>query len=55
MTPTLTNTPIGTTLFIIFLCIVGMYLSIQLSKAKKQSFKNRLKYLSEKSAKKNIT
>jgi len=28
-----------------------MYLSIQLSKAKKQAYKNRLMYLSEKSAK----
>ena len=36
MIPTLTNTPIATTLFIIFLCIVGMYLTIQLDKAKKK-------------------
>ena len=36
MIPTVTNTPIATTLFIIFLCIVGMYLTVQLDKAKKE-------------------
>jgi len=36
MIPTLTNSPIGTTLFILFLYITGMYLTVQLDKAKKK-------------------
>jgi len=37
MTPTLTNNQtLATTVFIIFLCIVGIFLTVQLDKAKKK-------------------
>jgi len=51
MTPTVTNShELATTLFIFFLCIVGGYLSVQLSKAKKQSEKHYLRSLAERTA-----